>query len=301
LNDDDVSSNEMAEFSDMNDRDIERLFAGQTPDGDADLDALARFVEDLRRACPEAPNEALASAHVAAMVEASRLSAENGDPVARPASKADGPAHQASGLPKWRRNPMLKRLFGSPLARVAILAVGLMLVFSGVAVAGALPDQIQTPVSNAAQTIGVDLPCPDDDGDVDDVDDGDVDDADDLEVSDETVGEADDAGDVRDEKMDIIDADDQGEDADDQGEDSDQVDEAADEAEDAADEAEDAADEAADAAEDAADEAADDAEDQADEQADQAEDQADQAADDADDAADQAEDQADDAEDANDD
>ena len=272
MSDSDGYADEMGRFSDMSDRDIERLFAGKAPEDDAELGEVARFFADLDEAYPEASTESCEAAHVAAMIATAQLLAENGDPVARPVSKAHGPEVQASGLPKWRRNVMVRGLFASRLVRVGVIAAVLALVFGGVALAGALPGPVQDGVAGAAQQVGFDLPSSDDDGvddaDVDDVDDATVDDVDDatvddvddasvdqnddaqVEQDDDAQGDQDDQGATVDEDDDdqggqddqgaTVDDDDQG-DQDDQGatvdddESDDQADEAADETEEAAD------------------------------------------------------------------
>ena len=245
MSDSDGYADEMGRFSDMSDRDLERLFAGKAPEDDAGLGEVAPFFEDLDEAYPEVSTESCEAAHVAAMIEAAQLLAEKGEPVARPASKAHGPEVQASGLPKWRRNVMVRGLIASRLARVAAIAAVLALVFGGVALAGVLPGPVQDGVAGAAQQVGIDLPSSDD-GDVDDANMNDVDDAAVDDVDDATVDQNDDAQvDQNDDAQ--SDQNDQGatvdENDDAQGDQAaDQADEAADQADDQADQAEEAAD-----------------------------------------------------------
>ena len=138
---------------------------GYASGGDALLDEFARFFEDFHEAYPETSTEDHEAAHVVAMLDAAQLLAENGEPVARPASKAHGPENQASGLPKLRRKTMFGKVFSSRAALVAIGAVVLLIAFSGMAFAGVLPAPIQDSVSHAAEGVNIVLPTSDE-GDV---------------------------------------------------------------------------------------------------------------------------------------
>ncbi len=149
---------------------LELLLEGSA-DAREQVPELAVFVDDLQAI--ETPSPGVEDAHVMAMMsEASRLLADNGDPVARPVSKAHGPAAQASGLPMRRSTPMMKLL----LAKVMAPLVAVFTLMGGLAYAQALPDPLQDVVSGAAGAVGVDLP---------DADDGEVEEADDpAEVED---------------------------------------------------------------------------------------------------------------------
>ena len=80
---------------------LEALLAGHGRDKNLDL---TRFVDDLSSAFPAATPAA--AAHLAAIAEQTQLLADNGDPVARPASNAVAPVLQASRPPKRWRNSM---------------------------------------------------------------------------------------------------------------------------------------------------------------------------------------------------
>ncbi len=158
MSDRDVDSDEMRRYSDIPDSDIERLLAGRAPEGDADLGELARFFGELREAYPQPSTESLEASHVAAMIETARLLAENGEPVARPASNAHGSEDQASGLPKWRSNIMVQRFIASKWAKLAAVSAALVMALGGVAFAGVLPPPVQNAVAGAARTVGITLP-----------------------------------------------------------------------------------------------------------------------------------------------
>lgn len=154
----DVSPGEMRKLTNICDGDLEAMQAGLIPDDDPHHGAIARFVQDLDGAFPEPSTVRLQDGHILAMMEASHLMAENGEPAVRSASKAHGPENQASGLPMPRRLTMLQRVFATKAAKVAVGAAALALAFSGVAVAGVLPTRVQNAIADAAQTVGVNLP-----------------------------------------------------------------------------------------------------------------------------------------------
>jgi hypothetical protein len=150
----DVPPDEMGWDPNATDDALERMLSGQAPTTD-EWRELAAFVEDLHEAVPARP---LASEdlHVAAMVETSHLTAEKGDPVARPVSNADAPAPQVSRLPKLRRKPMKRST--RTLVRVLVPVAAALTVMGSMAVAGALPHTVQKAVSHAAGTVGLNLP-----------------------------------------------------------------------------------------------------------------------------------------------
>jgi len=141
----------------------------------------------------------------------------------RSASKADGRARHASGLPKRRRVIMKVPLMRSLAAKVVAGLVVLMSMFGGLALAGALPGQgsdddatdlveIQDVSDEAPETEALETEDADDQGE--DADDqGENEDADDQGENED----ADDQGEHADDQGE--DADDQGEHADDQGDD----------------------------------------------------------------------------------
>ena len=246
MNNPSVSPSEMRKLTNMCDDDLEAMRAGLVPDDAPQGGGLAQFVRDLGEAFPEPSTAGLEQLHIAAIVDASRLMAENGEPVARPASKAKGPENQVSGLPKPRRQTMLQTVFATTAAKIAAGSIAVVLTFTGVAVAGVLPDSFQNAVADAAQVVGVDLPGGTDG--VEDVDlgtpDSEAADIDESGIADEQQDgnvalpsedvDADDAADADDDADDPADADDDSDDADDpadaddDSDDSDDADDAAD-------------------------------------------------------------------------
>jgi hypothetical protein len=158
----DVPPDEMGWDPNATDDALERMLSGQAPTTD-EWRELAGFVEDLHEAVPARPlvSEDL---HVAAMVETSHLTADKGDPVARPVSNADAPAPQVSRLPKLRRKPMKRST--RTLVRVLVPIAAVLTVMGSMAVAGALPHTVQKAVSQAAGTVGLNLPGDDESTDV---------------------------------------------------------------------------------------------------------------------------------------
>lgn len=155
----DVSPYEMSELLNISDGELEALCAGQVPSDDERLGNLAGFLADFAEAHPEPSTECYEEAHLAAMFQTAHLMADKGDPVAMPASKAHGPAKQASGLPQPGRETMFSKFKNAPLyLKIASSIAAFMLMFSGVAAAGALPGPVQAAVADGVAAVGIDLP-----------------------------------------------------------------------------------------------------------------------------------------------
>lgn len=144
---DDVSPNEMKHFENISDADFEALRAGSIPGDDERLGEIARFADDLNRAFPASPTDALEEAHVAAMLATSRVMAANGEPAE---------ASQSSLKP--RRQPVFKTFVHSRMAKISAAVAAAMLAFVGVAAAGVLPAPLQNVVANVVAPTGIDLP-----------------------------------------------------------------------------------------------------------------------------------------------
>lgn len=154
----DVSPDEMKKLTNITESELDAMRSGQVAYSDPRLGAIAEFVNDIGDAFPEPSTTGCEEAHVAAMLHAAHLMADKGEPVARPVSKANGPVIQASGLPKPRRENLLHRVFATKGAAVVGCVTALILAFSGVAMAGALPRPVQNAVADAVRVVGVDLP-----------------------------------------------------------------------------------------------------------------------------------------------
>ena len=150
---------EMGRFGNVSDGELERLLAGKVPHGDEELEALTSFVQDMKDTYQVSPDETSEARHLAAIVEAAHLLPDKSEPVARSASKADGPATQASGLPKKRRKLVSARL-DSIVVRT-VVGVAVFATAGSLAFAGTLPDPLQQAAVDVADTVGVTLPDPD--------------------------------------------------------------------------------------------------------------------------------------------
>jgi hypothetical protein len=135
---------------------LEALLAGHGRDKNLDL---TRFVDDLSVAFPA--TTPAAAAHLAAIAEQTQLLADNGDPVARPASNAVAPVLQASRPPKRWRNSM-KDKKARILLKVAAPIVAVFAVLGIMGSAGALPRALQHMTSHAAGFVGLNLPTGED-------------------------------------------------------------------------------------------------------------------------------------------
>jgi hypothetical protein len=193
-----------------------------------DLTAVGEtFAEDLRSAFPEVElPERVVRDHVAAMISAAQLLAEEGAIVLEPASHP-----RPEGLTTPRRRWMRTKL----IRRVVAVAAGLLLSLSGLAFAGAFegsddPGNDETTAIVSPQTDDHQGEDGDDQGEDENADDqgedgdnqGEGENADDQgENSDDQGEDADDQGEDENADDQGENNDDQGEDADDQGEDAD--------------------------------------------------------------------------------
>jgi hypothetical protein len=152
LSDHDAYPDDMARRSNPSDVDVERLLTGKAPEGQEEL---AAFVRDVKSLYERAPSEPTARDHLAAMADATHSTAE---------------AHPAPSR-KLVRMPTLSRAW----AKVALATVATALLMSGLAVASALPDPVQSAFAGAADRVGISLDDPDEpNGENNDFDDGDV-------------------------------------------------------------------------------------------------------------------------------
>jgi hypothetical protein len=144
---------EMGGLGRLSDREVEQLAAGRTPIDDDTLEDLAAHLRIIRAACVAAPDEVTHALHVAEITHTAQLFAESGEPVAA-ASKAIGPAGQASGLSKWTRRMEVAR---SSAIKLAAGMTAAMLSTAGLAYAGVdLPGQAADKAFDAV--LGVELP-----------------------------------------------------------------------------------------------------------------------------------------------
>lgn len=139
-------------------KDLDRLFAGRGALPGGELEDISGLVEKVQSSYLPDIDPDLRASHVAAVMQVVNLT-DKGDLAARPASKVNGPARQASGLPKGRRSFVLESLFATVSAKLALGGVAVaMAATGGLAATGNLPDQAQTAISHAVDNVGIDIP-----------------------------------------------------------------------------------------------------------------------------------------------
>lgn len=116
---------------------------------------LDRFIEELRDELSAAPSDEAARHHVIKAVQATGWS------TAAPPRTA--------GRIRWRKRLAFGSVFSGALAKFVGVGVALAATTAGVGATGVLPDEVQDPIAQVAQVIGIDLPDSSDDlGELDD-------------------------------------------------------------------------------------------------------------------------------------
>jgi hypothetical protein len=141
--------------SDLDARDVERLFAGRASVDDPDLGDLARFFADLERAYPTVSMEAWAAFHVDAMAEAAERRVADVRAVPRPRDDARGLMSLSGGRRAVGRGNATRDFPASVLARVVAFAAVLAMIFGGVAFADALPSPLRDFFASFAERAGI--------------------------------------------------------------------------------------------------------------------------------------------------
>jgi hypothetical protein len=138
--------------------DLDRLFAGRGASPGGELDDISGLVHKVQSRYLSEIDPDLETSHLAALMQVVNLT-DKGDLAARPASKVDGPARQASGLPKGRRRFVLESFLATVSAKLALGGVAVaMAATGGLAASGNLPDRAQTAISQAVDNVGIDIP-----------------------------------------------------------------------------------------------------------------------------------------------
>jgi hypothetical protein len=147
MSDLDAYEDEMGRFSRLNDRELDRLLAGQGPVEDGDFVELATFFRELNVVFQEAPDGPTEIQHLTAIMDAVLL---------LPGADAPPVASTVERLFLRSRGAWSGRT--SRAARVAFAVVLALGAFCGVAYAGALPGPVQGAVADVARNVGVSLP-----------------------------------------------------------------------------------------------------------------------------------------------
>ncbi|CAN5785766.1 hypothetical protein BH23ACT12_BH23ACT12_10910 [soil metagenome] len=149
---------EMKPFGKFSDQDLDRLFSGRAPAGSSGLDDVSRLVQKVQSHYLTDVEPELETSHLAALMQLVNLT-DKGDLAVRPASKVNGPARQASGLPKRRRRFVLESLLATFASKLALGSVAVALAATGgLAGTGNLPDRAQTAISQAVDNVGINIP-----------------------------------------------------------------------------------------------------------------------------------------------
>lgn len=138
-------------------KELDRLFAGSRPS--PALDDISGLVEKVQSKYLTEIDPDLEASHLAALIQVVSLT-DKGDLAARPASKVNGPARQASGPPKRRRRFVLESMFATVSVKFALGSAAVaMAATGGLAAAGNLPDRAQTAISQAVDNVGIEIPA----------------------------------------------------------------------------------------------------------------------------------------------
>lgn len=151
MSDFDVLPDDMKWLANISDRDADRVLAGKGPDGRADLEGVARFVDELSAAFPESSTEDLESAHVSAMMEAARVAAAAAAASVRVLPLAD---------PDVGPMDRLRAALAPRGMRIALASGFVALALGGTAYAGVLPAPVQRAVAKAVRVVGIEIPSP---------------------------------------------------------------------------------------------------------------------------------------------
>jgi hypothetical protein len=138
-------------------KELDRLFAGSRPS--PGLDDISGLVEKVQSKYLTEIDPDLKASHLAAVMQVVNLT-DKGDLAARPASKVNGPARQASGPPKRRRRFVLESMFATVSVKFALGGAAVaMAATGGLAASGNLPDRAQTAISHVVDNVGIEIPA----------------------------------------------------------------------------------------------------------------------------------------------
>jgi hypothetical protein len=135
---------EMDPMRKLTDEQLEALLSGKTPAGTEGLEGLATFFKSVPDALAHTPGESLATAHLTRMIEAASV----------PATAGATSAHRHAR----RRKTVLSTIFGTLIAKLAVVAVAAAAATGGLAATNNLPGPAQDAVSSAVGHLGVHFP-----------------------------------------------------------------------------------------------------------------------------------------------
>lgn len=140
--------------SGLSDEEFDRLVSGRPSAGHQHTNETAQFIRDLRELCLPAESGAHQARHLAA-IRAALSQRSRGLHLVHSAGAAAPMA--ASG--RTLRETLLQSMSGMA-TKAAVLATALVTSAGGMAVAGVLPQPIQSAISDAAGNVGIALPDP---------------------------------------------------------------------------------------------------------------------------------------------
>ena len=178
MSDSDAYHDNVQRISELSDRDIDLLLAGQSPSDGNGVDDLAAMIREVKQVLQQGPSEETAARHLAAILEAATSGAAEAAVDRAPSGvQPSGPDAQRRGHRRTRRKLLLSAgIIGATLA-----------TFGGAAWAGVLPGPIQRAVADLASHVGISLPGTGndrDDGPTNDRNDGPTHDRDDRSIDD---------------------------------------------------------------------------------------------------------------------
>lgn len=139
-------------------QELDQLLSGNAASGNSELEDLRRLVHQIRAQSAPEIDSGLQAEHLKALMRVVNLT-DKGDLAVRPASKVNGPARQASGLPKQRRRLVFESVFATLAAKLVLGGAAVaMAATGGLAATGNLPDGAQTAVAQTVEGIGINIP-----------------------------------------------------------------------------------------------------------------------------------------------
>jgi hypothetical protein len=142
----------------ISDSDFDKVIAGQGA-SDPEVAQLKRILSQVNSAFVSPIPPASESRHLAAIQQANR-SRPKASPSAAPAGFRSAMEPFTNFLETMRRSGYA-HLSGATAVWAVVAALFLVSATGGLAAAGVLPDSIQSAVSNAAASVGIDVPMPD--------------------------------------------------------------------------------------------------------------------------------------------
>lgn len=144
----------------ISDGEFDKIIAGQSGPSGPEAAQLARTMKELNAAYVRPITPATESRHLNAILKANQSRPRQGAATGS-TSGLDPVLEPLRNLAAGFRRLGLLQLSGSTAVWAVVVALFLVTATGGLAAAGVLPDPIQSAVSSAASSIGIDVPTPD--------------------------------------------------------------------------------------------------------------------------------------------